>query len=117
MRAVFYAKDGMEFDNRWDCEFYEEFLNHPALKGIIFQDGAFEEYQIENYKDILDDSTCRNSWYVIVHNEEEVSDLQWLALWYDWIEWEQITSPGMWKRTVVEETQEGKWVVQNGETK
>lgn len=113
MRAVFYANDGTEFEDRWDCEAYEDFLEHPGLMRIVFQDEAFEKYQIENYKDILDDSAYLNSWYVNVHNEEEVSDLQWLASAKGWCEWEQIMSPGTWKRIVIEETQEGKWVVQN----
>lgn len=117
MRVIFYAKDGTEFEDRWDCEAYEDYLDHPGLMKIVFQDSAYEDCSFKEYKDIHEDYTYLNSWYVTVHNEQEVSDLQWLASSGGWCEWEQITSPGTWKRTVVEETQEGKWVVQNGETK
>ena len=35
MKILYQADDGTRFDNEWDCEDYENKLNHPYLKNIL----------------------------------------------------------------------------------
>ena len=43
MRTIYIADDGKEFDNEFECEYYEWTLNHPNLKYIKIYDNRTGE--------------------------------------------------------------------------
>ena len=99
MKTIYEADDGTTFDDYYECENYEESQKHPHLYYITFLDSSEEELDHSDFKDgIFDDQLYQNCWGLIVHSDAEVSDLLWLADYCGWPEFEQITSPGTWKR-------------------
>lgn len=99
MKTIYIADDDTTFDDYYECENYEESMKHPNLYYITFMDSAGEELDHSDFKDgIFDDLLYQECQSLIVHDDREVSDIQWLADYCGWSEFEEITSPGLWKR-------------------
>ena len=97
MKNLYQADDGTRFDNEWDCEDYENKLNHPYLKNIEFFTKEGHPYSM-NDDNFLADSVYFKSEKMIVHNEDELKDLKWTINYCGWIEYTEITEPGIWER-------------------
>ena len=106
MKVIYIADDGKQFDDPWECEAYEELRKHPYIYGITFADHG-EEYHIV-YGNEFEDSIYNYADGILIHNERELVDLQWLADYCGWCEFQQIDSPGIWKRTQIG-FGDGKW--------
>lgn len=99
MKTIYIADDGTTFDDYYECENYEESMKHPNLYHITFLDSIGKELNPDEFpKGVFDDLLYQKCEWVIVHDEKEVSDIQWLADYCGWSEFEDITSPGTWKR-------------------
>ncbi len=110
MEIIYIADDGTEFDDLYECETYEECKKHPHLYDIIFLDSAGEELDHSKFKyGIFDDSLYQKCESIVVHNDDEVTDLLWSAEYCGWCEFEQITSPGTWIREEGEVIRNGVW--------
>ena len=106
MKIIYIADDGKQFDDQWECEWYEELQKHPHIYGIKFYENDLE-FQIDHWKED-DDSYYNHADGILIHNERELEDLQWLADCCGWSEFQQIDSPGMWKRIQISFCN-GKW--------
>lgn len=99
MKTIYEADDGIIFDDYYECERYEESMKHPNLYYIVFMDSEGEKLDYSDFKyGVFDDLLYQKCEGVIVHDDRDVSDLQWLADYLGWSEFEDITSPGTWKR-------------------
>ena len=96
MEIIYKAEDGTCFDTEWDCEDYENKLNHPYLKNIEFFTEENCPYPM-NDNNFLSDLIYLKSEKIIVHNENELKDLKWTVDYCGWWEYEEITEPGTWK--------------------
>ena len=74
MRTVYIADDGKQFEDEYECEHHEFELKHPHLQTI-------EAYNKDGEKitDLLDEDAYDNCERIILHSEEELSDLQYGA--------------------------------------
>ena len=74
MRTVYIADDGKKFEDEYECEHHEFELKYPHLQTI-------EAYNKDGEKmtDLLDEDTYNNCEKIILHSEEELSDLQYAA--------------------------------------
>lgn len=91
MRIVYIADDGKEFDDEYDCDFYEWKLNHPYLKDINL-------YDKDNKKldDIFSETTYSETEKVVVLNENAIKDLHDLSIYTGFCLYEDITECGEW---------------------
>ena len=105
MRILYIADDGTEFDNEFDCEVYEETNRHNTAYNIEVYD--LDGNRLTLTKDLSDEDFYWKAEKVVLHTKEEVDDLQWLAEYTGWCEFEQLTSVGTWVRR--EENGEGIW--------
>lgn len=107
MKAIYVADDGTEFDDQFECEDYEESTKHCNLYDVTFLDSSGKSLKLKDRSKRLFDNlpyVYQNCNKIVVHNEEEVVSVQWLADYYGWCcEFEQITSPGTWIR------EDGAW--------
>ncbi len=111
MKIVYIADDGKKFDNEIECYEYEEGIKHWSLTNIDFFDKKGNPFRIDKNR-IYEDSTYNNSEKIIVHNENELKDLLWLANACGWCEfYDWIDKPGTWIRESVDRS-EGKWILQ-----
>lgn len=107
MKIIYIADDGKQFDDPWECEAYEELQKHTYIYGIKFVTDHDAEYQISHGEE-FEDYIYNKANCVLIHNERELSDLQWLADYCGWSEFQQIDSTGMWKRIQIS-LWDGKW--------
>lgn len=91
MRTVYIADDGKQFEDEYECEHHEFELKHPHLKKI-------EAYNKDGEKmtDLLDEDTYNNCEKIILHSEEELSDLQYAADCLGFYSYNDITEIGEW---------------------
>lgn len=106
MRILYIADDGTEFDNEFDCEVYEETNRHNKVNDIEVYDADGNRVLFES---VYNDAFYNEAEKIIIHTEEEVADILWLAEYTGWCEFEQITSVGTWVRKNDEEYYEGVW--------
>lgn len=102
MKTIYEADDGTVFDNRYECQDYTECRKHCNLYSVTFLDSSGKSLRLDDQSIRIFDNlpyVYQNCNEIVVHNEEEVVSVQWLADYYGWCcEFEQITSPGTWKR-------------------
>jgi len=101
MKIIYEADDGTRFDDRFDCEFYEESKCHHHLKDVTFYDEEGKSYSIDNdgYDNWFDDSIYYNCYGINIHNEEELEDIIWLGKYTGWYEFYAFfIEPGHWIR-------------------
>lgn len=109
MEILYRADDGTIFTDQYECENYENTLNHENLYTIEFIDKDNVLYLIDkNF--ITDEDVYDGAEAVVIHDKDELKDFQWLAEYCGWYEWYDITEPGTWKRIETEPYHEGKWV-------
>lgn len=113
MRTVYFyeAFDGKLFDKEEACAIYEVKHLHPSLFNIVFLDKKNDSYYINPDNPFNDDVYNNCEWIHVP--EKSFDDFKWLVEECGWYEFEQITKPGVWKRTVNEESSiynDGVWV-------
>lgn len=91
MRTVYIADDGKQFEDEYECEHHEFELKHPHLQTI-------EAYNKDGEKmtDLLDEDTYNNCEKIILHSEEELSDLQYAADYFGFYSYCDIDEVGEW---------------------
>lgn len=95
MRILYIADDGTEFDNEFDCEHYEEIKRHNKINDVEVYDADDNRVLFDS---VYNDAFYNNAEKIIIHTEEEVEDILWLAEYTGWCEFEQLTSVGTWVR-------------------
>ena len=111
MKIIYEADDGTRFDNRFDCEFYEESKRHHHLKDVTFYDEEGKPYSIDGngYDDWVDDRIYYECYGIDIHNDEELEDVIWLGKYTGWCEfYEFFNEPGHWIRKE-DEMSNGYW--------
>lgn len=112
MKIWYEAIDGAMFDAEEYCLSHEATINHRFLKDIILYQkikNEYVKYHINPFF-IFDDNCYQSCDKIIIHNEDELNDLHWLAEECGWCEFnEQISSPGTWIRH--EEDGNGYWTL------
>ena len=101
MKIIYEADDGTRFDDRFDCEFYEETKRHHHLKDVTFYDKEGKPYSIDGngYDDWVDDRIYYECYGIDIHNDEELEDVIWLGEYTGWCEfYEFFNEPGHWMR-------------------
>ena len=101
MKIIYEADDGTRFDDRFDCEFYEESKHHHHLKDVTFYDEEGKQYNIDGngYDDWIDDRIYYGCYGIDIHNDEELEDVIWLGKYTGWCEfYEFFNEPGHWIR-------------------
>lgn len=93
MRTVYIADDGKEFDNEFDCEYYEWMLNHPNLQYIKIYDNRTGEL----FDDITTEDAYDYSDKVIIPTEFALNDLHEWAAYNGYCDFDDITEIGTWK--------------------
>lgn len=113
MKVLYESFDGKIFDSEEECLSYEASAEHRHLKDIqLYQKikNEYFEYHISPYF-IYDDNYYQSCDKIVIHNEDELKDLHWLAIDCGWCEFsDQITSVGTWIRS--EQDGEGFWNLQ-----
>lgn len=92
MKTIYIANDGQQFEDEYECELHEFKLKHPHLQTI-------EVYNKECGKetDIFDEDEYYNcNCKIIIHSEEELSDLQALVDHLDFDLYGDIYGVGEW---------------------
>ena len=108
MEILYKAFDGKIFTDEYECEKYEAInYTHMDIYGLTFLDKDDNEIVLGD--DPFDDDIYGKAETVIIHNEAEADDLFWLAKECGWIEFEDIDSPGTWKRFVIDDYGVGVW--------
>ena len=103
MKILYQAEDGTIFENEYACEDYENSLIHIHLYSIELFDENTCSYSFDK-EHITDDDFYNHSEIIIIHDEDELKDFQWVTEYNGWCEWEDIDEPGLWKRISPEET-------------
>lgn len=91
MKIIYVADDGTQFDNEFDCEFYEWKLKHPCLKEICMFDKDGNRLE-----DILSEDTYNLSMKIIIPSDEAVECIQALADYTGYCAYESIDQIGEW---------------------
>lgn len=91
MKTLYIADDGKQFEDEYECRNYEFCISHPHLKTI-------ELYDIHGKKltDPLDDETYFNFTKIIIHSEEELTDLYEAADYAGFSGYYDIKDVGTW---------------------
>lgn len=91
MKTVYIADDGKQFDDEYECEQHEFKLKYPHLQTI-------EVYNQEGEKmtDLLDDDTYNDCNRIVIHSEDELSDLLLAADHLGFYSYNDITEIGEW---------------------
>ena len=91
MRTVYIADDGKQFEDEYECEHHEFELKHPHLQTI-------EAYNKDGEKitGLLDEDAYDNCERIILHSEEELSDLQYGADYFGFYSYCDIDEVGEW---------------------
>lgn len=91
MRTVYIAEDGTEFNDAFNCEFYEWKLRHPYLREIKCYDN--QDNPIDN---ITEESAYDKCEKVIVPTMQSLNDLHALADYMGFTLYNDIKSTGTW---------------------
>lgn len=91
MKTIYIANDGKQFEDEYECKYHEFELKHPHLQTI-------EAYNKDGEKmtDLMDEDTYNNCEKIILHSEEELSDLQYAADYLGFYSYNDITEIGEW---------------------
>lgn len=91
MKTIYIADDGKQFEDEYECEQYEFNLKYPHLQTI-------EVYNQEGEKmtDLLDDDTYNDCSRIVIHSEDELSDLLLVADYLGFYSYNDITEVGEW---------------------
>lgn len=114
IETKYIADDGTVFDGAVECLDYEGKQNYQGMFGIIFIDKEGTGFTLPREK-TFDDSTYNKATKMIVHDNKELEALKFLIGYCGWLEFEQITEPGIWVRFESESVgryswQSGVWV-------
>lgn len=93
MRIVYIADDGTQFDDEFECNAYEWKLNHSHLKDIGFFD---EDGNIVSGSP-FDDAHYNKVETIVIPNEKALRDLQALAEYTGFCDYDNINAIGTWK--------------------
>ena len=92
MKTIYIADDGTQFDDEYDCKDYEWRLNHTHLAEVhIFNKDGFE------LEDIFSEDTYNHSAKIVVESREALKDLQDLAAYTGYCQYEDVDKVGEWK--------------------
>ena len=91
MKTVYIADDGKKFENEHECCNYEFGISHPHLKTIELYDRHGKKLT-----NPLDDETYFNFTKIIIHSEEELTDLYDAADYTGFTGYYDIKSSGTW---------------------
>lgn len=91
MKVIYVADDGTQFDDRYECEYYEWVLNHPSLKEIVFYD---EDGNV--LADIFSQDTYEYTMKIFVPTDEAAKELSGLGRYAGFCAYENIDSAGTW---------------------
>jgi frataxin-like iron-binding protein CyaY len=91
MKTVYIADDGKKFENEYECCNYEFGISHPHLKTIELYDRHGKKLT-----NPLDDETYFNFTKIIIHSEEELTDLYDAADYTGFTGYYDIKSGGTW---------------------
>lgn len=91
MRTLYIADDGKQFEDEYECRNYEFCISHPHLKTIELYDRHGKKLT-----DPLDDETYFNFTKIIIHSEEELTDLYDAADYTGFTGYYDIKSSGTW---------------------
>lgn len=102
MIIKYFADDGTEFNNQWDCELYEKSENmktgYPELFKVEFWDENDKKYYIDK-DDTFADYIYNNACKVNIPSDDAFNGFHEWAKYCGWCEFEDdIHGPGMWKR-------------------
>lgn len=91
MKTLYIADDGKKFENEYECCNYEFGISHPHLKTIELYDRHGKKLT-----NPLDDETYFNFTKIIIHSEEELTDLYDAADYTGFTRYYDIKSSGTW---------------------
>ena len=91
MKIVYFADDGTQFDNEYDCEDYEWKLNHPHLKDVHIFDKDGNEL-----KDVFAENTYHQSMKIIIPSIEALKDFQDFTNYAGYCAYYDIDQIGEW---------------------
>lgn len=91
MKTLYIADDGKKFENEYECCNYEFGISHPHLKTIELYDRHGKKLT-----NPLDDETYFNFTKIIIHSEEELTDLYNAADYTGFTGYYDIKSSGTW---------------------
>lgn len=91
MKTVYIADDGKKFEDEYECRNYEFCISHPHLKTIELYDRHGKKLT-----NPLDDKTYFNFTKIIIHSEEELTDLYNAADYTGFTGYYDIKSSGTW---------------------
>lgn len=91
MKTLYIADDGKKFENEYECCNYEFGISHPHLKTIELYDRHGKKLT-----NPLDDETYFNFTKIIIHSEEELTDLYDAADYTGFTGYYDIESSGTW---------------------
>lgn len=91
MKTVYIADDGKQFEDEYECKNHEFCISHPHLKTIELYDRHGKKLT-----NPLDDETYFNFTKIIIHSEEELSDLYDTADYTGFTGYYNIKDVGTW---------------------
>lgn len=91
MKTVYIADDGKKFEDEYECRKYEFCISHPHLKTIELYDRHGKKLT-----NPLDGKTYFNFTKIIIHSEEELTDLYNAADYTGFTGYYDIKSSGTW---------------------
>ena len=102
MFIKYFADDGTEFNDEYECEMYEESKNmknaYPEIFKIEFWNKDSKKYSIDP-DNIFDDNIYNNACKINIPSENAFLCFHDWAEYCGWCEFiDDISGPGMWKR-------------------
>lgn len=91
MKTVYIADDGKKFEDEYECRNYEFCISHPHLKTIELYDRHGKKLT-----NPLNGETYFNFTKIIIHSEEELTDLYNAADYTGFTGYYDIKSSGTW---------------------
>lgn len=91
MKTVYIAEDGKNFEDEYECRNYEFCISHPHLKTIELYDRHGKKLT-----NPLDEDTYFNFTKIVVHSEEELTDLYEAADYAGFSGYYDIKDVGTW---------------------
>lgn len=91
MRTIYMAEDGVQFDDEFECEFYEWQLNHPFLKYIHMYDKDGNELD-----DMFSEDTYGSVMKIVVPYDQSANDIRELADYTGYSYYGHISESGTW---------------------
>ena len=91
MRTLYIADDGKNFEDEYECRNYEFCISHPHLKTIELYDRHGKKLT-----NPLDEDTYFNFTKIIIHSEEELTDLYEAADYAGFSGYYDIKDVGTW---------------------